>query len=98
MRHDHDVERAARGLVIATAAFLLFAIIAAASVLSHGSGTFMALLVFAPILLAPGALVWWKPQSRSLSAWAIWSFIASLSYLIGGSPYYHERQLPGWQC
>jgi hypothetical protein len=92
------VERVARGLVIATTACLLFAIVAAAKVLSHGSGTFMALVVFAPILLLPGALVFWKPQPRFLSVWAIWSFIASVVYLIGGSPYYYERELPDWQC
>jgi hypothetical protein len=92
------VERVARGLVIATAASMLVAVIAAAKVLSHGSGTFGALVIFAPILVAPGALVWWKPQARFLSIWAIWSFIASVIYLIGGSPYYYERELPDWQC
>jgi hypothetical protein len=95
-RYDGGVERVARGLVIAIAATLLFAIFAANRVLSHGSGTYVALVSFAPILLAPGALVWWKPQPRFLAVWSIWSFISSVIYLVGGSPYYYERELPDW--
>ena len=74
----------------------MFANAAADRVLSHGSGTYTALLVYSGIVLLPGVLVFWKPQPRFLAAWAIWSFISSVIYLIGGSPYYYERELPDW--
>ena len=96
LRHDRGVERVARGLVIAVAVSIVFAVVAANRVLSHGSGTYYALMIFAPILLLPGVLVWWKPQPRFLAVWSIWSFISSVLYLIGGSPYYWERELPDW--
>lgn len=95
-RYHRRVERVARGLVIAVAASILVAVVAANRVLSHGSGTYVALMIFAPVLLLPGALVWWKPQPRFLAIWSIWGFISSVLYLIGGSPYYWERELPSW--
>jgi hypothetical protein len=56
----------------------------------------MAILVFAPILVAPGALVWWRPRGPWLAIWAIWSFISSVTYLVAGSPYTHEREQADW--
>jgi hypothetical protein len=91
------VERVARGVVIAAALSLVVAVIAGNAVLSHGSGTYAAILIFAPILLAPGALVFWRPRASFLSLWAVWSFIASLMFLLGASGYRHERALAGWQ-
>lgn len=82
--------------MIATATCALLAIIAATLVLHHGSGTYTALLVFMPILIAPGIGVWIRPKSETLSLWAFWAFLSSIFYFIAGSPYGYERDLPGW--
>ena len=75
------------------------AVVAAAlggSVLSHGSGTYFALLVALPIIVAPGALVWWQPRLRWFVVWSVVSFVASACLVIFGDPYTYERELPGW--
>jgi hypothetical protein len=96
LRHDRSVERVARGLVIAVGYLAIAGIAFAHEVLSHGSGTYTATLVFAPILFAPGVLVYLRPKPRFLALWAVWSFISSFLYLIGASPYRYERDLKGW--
>lgn len=83
--------------MILTAACALFTVIAATSVLSHGSGTFTALIVFMPLLIAPGIAMWLRPRSsQPASLWAFWAFLSSIVYLITGDPYQHERVLPNW--
>ena len=85
-----------RGLVAATLACAVAAEIAARVVLGHGSGTYFALLVFLPLLVAPGAFVWRWPRPRYLLLWSIGAWIASLAWAIGGTPYSYERTLVGW--
>ena len=94
--NDRAIRYTVRGLVAATVACAIAAEIAARVVLSHGSGTYFGLLVFLPLLVAPGAFVWRWPRPRYLLLWSIAAWIASLVWAIGGTPYSYERELPGW--
>lgn len=94
--NDRAVRYAVRGLVIATLASAIAAEIAARVVLSHGSGTYVGLMVFLPLLAAPGALLWRFPQPKYLTLWAIAGWLATLVWSIAGAPYRYERELPSW--
>ncbi|HEX5063768.1 MAG TPA: hypothetical protein VFV99_30525 [Kofleriaceae bacterium] len=93
---DRAVHYAVRGLVAATLACAIAAELAARVVLSHGSGTYFGLLVFLPLLAAPGALVWRFPQPKYLTLWALAGWLATLVWSIAGAPYQYERALPHW--
>jgi hypothetical protein len=80
---------AVRSLVAATVACALAGLIAARVVLSHRSGTYIALAVFLPLLVAPGAFLWRSPRPRYLLLWSIGGWIVSLAWVIGGTQYAH---------
>jgi hypothetical protein len=86
-----------RCLVVATLACAIAGELAARVVLSHGSGTYFALLVFLPLLAAPGALVWRYPRPRYLAAWAIAGWVATIVWAGLGAPYRYERELASWE-
>ncbi|HSD91123.1 MAG TPA: hypothetical protein VLB44_26555 [Kofleriaceae bacterium] len=86
----------ARTMVLASTVAAITAVIAADTVIDHGSGTYFALIIFTPFLLLPGLLVWLKPEARSLVLWAVWSGIGGIVYGIGGSPYRYERERVYW--
>jgi hypothetical protein len=86
----------ARAMVLTTVIALITAMIAAHDTLSHGSGTYFATFMFVPFVVAPGILVWFKPDARSFTIWAVCSTFASTIYLAAGSPYSWERELIGW--
>jgi hypothetical protein len=94
--NDRGIRASVRGLVAATVACAIVAEIAARLVLRHGSGTYFALLVFLPLLVAPGAFVWRAPRPRYLLLWSIGGWVASLAWAIGGTPYSYERELANW--
>jgi len=94
---DRAIHYAVRGLVVATLACAIAAELAARVVLSHGSGTYFGLLVFLPLLAAPGALVWRFPQPKYVTLWAIAGWLATLVWSIAGAPYQYERALPHWR-
>lgn len=94
--NERAIHYAVRGLVIATLASAIAAELAARVVLSHGSGTYFGLLVFLPLLAAPGALIWRFPRPKYLTLWAIAGWLATLVWSIAGAPYHYERELPHW--
>ena len=93
---DRAVRYLIRSLVVAALVAAVTGEIAARSVLSHGSGTFIALLVFLPVLVVPGALVWWRPRATYLALWSITGWAATIVWSIGGTPYRYERRLELW--
>lgn len=94
--NDRALCFAVRGLVVATLACAIAAEAAARVVLSHGSGTYYGLLVFLPLLVAPGALVWRWPQPKYIALWSIAGWIETTIWSIVGSPYRYEATLPSW--
>lgn len=86
----------ARAMVLTTVVALMVAMIAAQRTLSHGSGTYFAVFMFVPFVLAPGILVWFKPTAGSFTIWAVCGTFASTIYFAAGSPYSYERELAGW--
>ncbi len=74
----------------------LVALIAARAVLSHGSGTYVALRVFLPLLVLPGALVWWSPRSAYIAVWSLAGLFTTMVWSIAGTPYHYERELASW--
>ena len=93
---DRVIRIASRAFVVACGMMALTAIGFAASVLSHGSGTFYARLIALPLMVAPGALVWWQPRARWFAVWgSIAAFVSSLLLLLG-DPYRFEEELRGW--
>lgn len=72
--------------------------ITAHSVLSSGSGTHFAILVFLPLLLAPGIIVWLQPRPRAFAIWTALASISSIIWSAAGSPEAFERQLAGWRA
>src|SRR4051812_21262648 len=87
----------ARAMVLTTVVLLLVAIIAAQDTLSHGSGTYFAIFMFAPFVLGPAIVVWFKPIASKFTIWAMCSAFASTIYLAAGSPYRYESELAGWR-
>lgn len=84
---------AVRGLVASVVACVVVATWATRLVLSPGSGTFYGLLVYLPILAAPGFLAWRRPAPRVLALWSAVGWIASIAHQLLGQPYRHERAL-----
>lgn len=87
----------ARAMVFTTLVLLFAAMLAANSVLSRGSGTYFATFMFVPFALAPAIPVWFRPNTQSFTIWAGCSAVASIIYLVGGSPYEYERALASWR-
>jgi hypothetical protein len=93
---DRAVRYLIRALVVAAAIAALTAAIGARVVLSHGSGTYVALLAFLPALIVPGALVWRFPGAKTLAVWSLFGWGATIAWSIAGAPYHYERQLDLW--
>lgn len=93
---DRVIRIASRAFVIACGITALAAIGFATSVLSHGSGTFFARLIALPLIVAPGALVWWQPRARWFAVWGMVAAFVSILLLILGNPYRSEEELRGW--
>lgn len=99
--HDRGVvteRRVAFGLLIVATISAISTAITTHSVLHSGSGTHFAVLVFLPILLAPGLVVWRWPRPRTFSSWTGWAAVTSIIWSIAGSPYRFERELPAWRA
>jgi hypothetical protein len=61
------------------------------------SGTFYGLLVFVPVLAAPGWLVWQRPlKPRFLALWSVVGWVASIAWFTLGQPSPAESGLAGW--
>jgi hypothetical protein len=71
--------------------------IAARVVLSHGSGTYFALLVFLPLLVAPGVLAWKWPRPMYVALWSALGWLSTIVWSIAGTPYRYERELDHWK-
>ena len=95
--NDRIARYAIRGLVVLAMWAAIAAEIGARLVLSHGSGTYFALLVFLPLLVAPGALAWRWPRARSLAAWSGFGWACTIVWSIFGTPYHYERALEHWK-
>ncbi|HEU4615746.1 MAG TPA: hypothetical protein VFS15_26805 [Kofleriaceae bacterium] len=93
---DRAVRYLIRALVVATAISAVMAEIAARVVLRHGSGTYFALLVFLPVLVVPGILVWRYPSAKALALWSLLGWGATIVWSVAGTPYHYERQLELW--
>lgn len=87
---------ATRGLVVAVAACVVVATWATRLVLTSESGTFYGLLIYLPILAAPGALAWQRPAPRLLVIWSIVGWVATIVHQLFGQPDASERALDDW--
>jgi hypothetical protein len=94
---DRIARLAIRAIVVLSVWAAIAGEISARFVLSHGSGTYFGMLVFLPLLVAPGAIAWRWPTARSLGIWAGTGWFATIVWAGGGSPYYYERHLSGWK-
>jgi hypothetical protein len=94
--NDRATAIAVRGLVIATLVCAIAGEFAARVVLSHRSGTYIALVIFLPLLVAPGALVWRWPQPRYIALWSVAGWISTIVWSIAGTPYRYEQTLRSW--
>lgn len=94
--NDRVARLAVRGLVVAAVAAAMTAEIANHVVLDHGSGTFLALLVFLPLLVLPGALAWQVPSARNIAVWAASGWFSTTAWMAAGAPHWRERELGGW--
>jgi hypothetical protein len=65
--------------------------------LTSKSGTFYGLLVYVPVLAAPGWLVWQRPlKPRFLAIWSAVGWVSTIPWFLLGQPYASERTLAGW--
>jgi hypothetical protein len=71
--------------------------IAARVVLSHGSGTYFALLFFLPLLVAPGVLAWKWPRPAYIAMWSGLGWLTTIVWSKAGAPYRYERELDHWK-
>lgn len=95
---ERTVRYVVRGLVLLVMASAVVATWATRVTFTSKSGTFYALLVFIPVLAAPGWLVWHQPlKPRFLAIWALVGWISSIAWLLLGTPYESERKLAGWE-
>jgi len=86
-----------RGLVVLVMASAVVATWAVRVTLTPKSGTFYGLLVYIPVLAAPGWLVWKNPlKPRFLAIWAVVGWLSSIAWFMFGTPYEWERKLAGW--
>lgn len=79
-----------------TVACAIAAAIAAREVLSHGSGTYVALHVFLPLLVLPGVLVWRAPRIGYIAIWSLAGLFTTMVWSVAGTPYRYERELASW--
>lgn len=87
-----------RGLVAVVMASAVVATWAVRVTLTSKSGTFYALLVYIPVLAAPGWLVWRSPlKPQFLAIWFAVGWVSTIAWLILGTPYESERRLAGWE-
>ena len=91
-----NARRVAAALMIGATISAIATAITAHSVLRSTSGTHFVLLVFLPILLLPGLVVWCWPRPRTFGLWTTWGAVSSVIWAIGGSPYQYERDLGAW--
>ena len=95
---ERTVQYVVRGLVAIVMACAIIVTWATRVTFTSRSGTFYALLVFVPILAAPGWLVWQQPlKPRFLAIWSAVGWISSITWLLLGTPYEAERRLAGWE-
>ncbi len=87
---------AVRGLVVATIACAVAAEWAARLVLTQRSDTYYALLIFLPLLVAPGALVWRWPRPKYVALWALAGWIETIVWSLFGLPHRSEQTLSSW--
>jgi hypothetical protein len=93
---DRVIRSAARGLVVAAIASAIAAAVAARLVLGHGSGTYLALHIFLPLLVLPGVLVWRAPRPAYIAAWSLPGLFTTMVWSVAGTPYRFERELVSW--
>lgn len=95
--NERVVRRVIGSLVVLAMCAAIAGVIAAHVVLAHGSGTYLALLVFLPLLVGPGVLAWFHPTAKVLAMWATSGWICTVTWWIFGDPYDYERALEHWQ-
>jgi hypothetical protein len=86
-----------RGLVAIVLASAVVATWATRVTFTMKSGTFYGLMVYIPVLAAPGWLVWRSPlQPRLMAVWSAVGWISTILWFMFGLPYSWERRPSGW--
>jgi hypothetical protein len=95
---ERTVANIIRGLVAIAMASAVIATWAVRMTFTTKSGTLYGLLVYIPVLAAPGWLVWKRPlATRFLAIWAAVGWLSTIAWFTFGLPYESERRLAGWE-
>lgn len=87
-----------RGLVAIVMASAVVATWATRVTFTVKSGTFYGLMIYIPVLAAPGWLVWRQPlQPRLMAIWSAVGWVSTILWFMFGLPYSWERRASGWQ-
>lgn len=87
-----------RGLVAIAMACAVVATWATRMTFTTKSGTFYGLMIYIPILAAPGWLVWRQPLApRLMAVWSAAGWVSTIAWFLFGLPYSWERRPSGWQ-